>query len=47
LRGIDRILCMESGHITESGTHEQLMSQHGTYYRLYQSQEEMIHEKVN
>lgn len=47
LRGVDRILCMKDGHIAESGTHEQLMSLQGTYYRLYQSQEEINHEKVD
>ncbi len=47
LRGIDRIFCMNDGYIVESGTHEQLMSQHGIYYRLYQSQEETNYEEIN
>jgi len=46
LRGIDRILCIKDGRIAESGTHEQLLAQHGIYYRLYQSQEETEHEKA-
>ena len=39
LRNIDRILCLEDGRIAESGTHEQLMSLQGVYYRLYKTQE--------
>ncbi|MFC5406153.1 ABC transporter ATP-binding protein [Cohnella soli] len=39
LRNIDRILCLEDGRIVESGTHEQLMTLQGAYYRLYQTQE--------
>lgn len=39
LRNIDRILCMDNGRIAESGTHGELMSLRGVYYRLYESQE--------
>jgi ABC-type multidrug transport system fused ATPase/permease subunit len=44
LRNIDRILCIQNGQTVENGTHEQLMSLHGVYYRLYQSQKENAHE---
>ena len=44
LRNTDRILCMQNGRIGESGTHEELMSLGGVYYRLYCSQEEERHE---
>jgi hypothetical protein len=29
---------IEDGHITEQGTHAQLLRQHGHYYRLYTQQ---------
>jgi ATP-binding cassette subfamily C protein len=35
IRQADRILVFEDGHIIESGSHEELMSQGGTYHTLY------------
>jgi ATP-binding cassette subfamily B protein len=34
----DRILVLHHGELRESGTHEELMQQHGIYYKLYQLQ---------
>ena len=38
VRGCDRIMYIDNGGITESGTHEELMAKRGAYYRLYTSQ---------
>ena len=38
IRDADLILVMESGHIVEQGTHEQLLAAGGAYERLYASQ---------
>jgi ATP-binding cassette subfamily B multidrug efflux pump len=38
IRDADLILVMESGSIVEQGTHEQLVSAHGAYARLYEAQ---------
>ena len=40
IRRADLILLMEDGRITERGTHEQLMSSGGTYYRMVRRQME-------
>ncbi|HEV2967806.1 MAG TPA: ABC transporter ATP-binding protein [Candidatus Dormibacteraeota bacterium] len=38
IRDADLILVMESGHIVERGTHEQLLAARGAYHRLYAAQ---------
>jgi ATP-binding cassette subfamily B protein len=38
IRGADVILVMEDGRIVEQGTHDQLLSHDGAYFRLYSSQ---------
>lgn len=38
IRNADRILVIENGHIAEMGTHNELLRQHGHYYRLYTRQ---------
>ena len=35
VRGCDRIIVLHHGEITEQGTHEDLMSLRGRYYRLW------------
>lgn len=36
-RGMDRVLVLSGGTITEMGTHEELLRRGGTYYRMYRS----------
>ena len=38
IRDADLILVMEHGDIVEKGTHDELIAEHGAYWRLYQSQ---------
>jgi subfamily B ATP-binding cassette protein MsbA len=38
VRRVDRIVVLENGYITDSGTHEDLLSRLGTYRKLYELQ---------
>jgi subfamily B ATP-binding cassette protein MsbA len=38
IRRADKIVVMEKGRITESGTHDELIAHEGTYKRLYELQ---------
>ena len=38
IRGADTILVMEDGHIVEQGSHDELLSRDGAYFRLYSAQ---------
>src|SRR5215472_15117242 len=38
IRGVDRIVVLENGRITDSGTHEDLLTRLGTYRKLYELQ---------
>lgn len=46
IRDADLILVMEHGDIVEKGTHEELISRQGAYYRLYRSQFEQAHDDL-
>jgi ATP-binding cassette subfamily B protein len=46
LKNADWIFVMDDGRIVESGTHEQLMEQHGIYYRLVRIQTELTRLEV-
>jgi ATP-binding cassette subfamily B protein len=38
VQSADTILVMHKGQLRERGTHQQLLAQHGLYYKLYQLQ---------
>ena len=42
IRDADKIIVVDKGSVIESGSHEELISKHGAYFRLYQSQFEGI-----
>ncbi|HDM8995091.1 TPA: ABC transporter ATP-binding protein [Listeria innocua] len=42
IKNSSRIFYIDNGRIQEAGSHEELMSQHGYYYNLYQSQFDML-----
>jgi ATP-binding cassette, subfamily C, bacteriocin exporter len=48
IRSCDRIYVMENGYISESGTHEELISLKGSYFKLWENQFEdtMIYSEV-
>lgn len=45
-RFCDRILLLEQGEITESGTHDQLMEQKGKYYEMFEIQSYYYRDEV-
>ncbi|HBM4630657.1 TPA: ABC transporter ATP-binding protein [Listeria innocua] len=42
IKNSSRIFYIDNGRIQEAGSHEELMTQHGYYYNLYQSQFDML-----
>ena len=38
IRDADQIVVLDQGHITETGTHEELLAKGGTYHQLYMTQ---------
>src|SRR4029079_14735850 len=38
IRNVDRILVLNQGRIVEQGTHESLLAERGSYFRLYELQ---------
>ncbi|AIS61397.1 ABC transporter ATP-binding protein [Listeria ivanovii] len=42
IKNSSRIFYIDNGKIQESGSHDELMAQHGYYYNLYQSQFDML-----
>ena len=36
----DKIIVLQNGELIESGTHQELLQQHGHYYKLYKLQYE-------
>ncbi|WP_243158044.1 ABC transporter ATP-binding protein [Aminipila terrae] len=46
VRHADQILVIENGHIKEKGNHEQLLSQEGLYYRMWEEYQTSIEWKV-
>ena len=46
LRNADKLLVLDKGKVAEFGTHAELLSQKGIYYRLVMAQRKMAHEIV-
>ncbi|MDT3394485.1 MAG: ABC transporter ATP-binding protein, partial [Bacillota bacterium] len=42
IKNSDQIFYIDGGQIVERGNHAELIAQHGQYYRLYQSQYDML-----
>ena len=38
IRDADKIVVIDQGRVSEAGSHEELIAQHGKYYQLYQTQ---------
>ncbi|MEG0895587.1 MAG: ATP-binding cassette domain-containing protein, partial [Oscillospiraceae bacterium] len=47
IQNADNIIVMHKGRIMEQGNHQQLLSQHGMYYKLYKLQYETMEKKAN
>jgi ATP-binding cassette, subfamily B, bacterial MsbA len=47
IRRVDRIIVLENGRITDSGTHEDLLTRLGTYRKLYELQFLNLDPKIN
>jgi ATP-binding cassette subfamily B protein len=41
LRNADRLIVLERGEVSESGSHEELMASKGTFYKLVETQSQI------
>ena len=46
IQNCTRILYVDKGKIQESGSHEELLKNHGPYYNLFMSQYSFMNDKV-
>ena len=46
IQNADRIMVIDHGRISESGSHEELMDSKGLYYKLVMSQFKLMEEQV-
>jgi ATP-binding cassette subfamily B multidrug efflux pump len=44
IRHADAIMVIDRGEVVESGNHEQLIKEHGAYYRMYDNQFKNVQE---